>query len=66
MAVHSKLLTFEAMLVKPKFVSEVAVFLQFLKLCLHLSAVCLQFFKKIATSQTHFDFTIIGSNIDGF
>ena len=29
------------------------VFFQVLKIWLHFSAVCLQFFKKTATSQTH-------------
>ena len=38
-------------------------FFQFSKICLHFSAVCLQFFKKSATSQTHFGFTNIGSNM---
>ena len=38
-------------------------FFQFSKICLHFSAVCLQFFKKSATSQTHFGFDNIGSNM---
>ena len=53
---------FDPMLVMPKCVWEVADFFSFLKICLHLSADCLQFFKKSATSQTHFGFTNIGSN----
>ena len=35
-------------------------FFQFSKICLHFSAVCLQFFKKTATSQTHFGFITWG------
>ena len=38
-------------------------FFQFSKICLHFSAVCLQFFQKNTTSQTHFGFTNMGSNI---
>ena len=41
-------------------------FFRFSKICLHFSAVCLQFFKKTATSQTHFGLTNIGSNIHRF
>ena len=41
-------------------------FFQFSKICLHFSAVCLQFFKKSATSQTHFGFTNIGSNMNRY
>ena len=39
---------------------------QFLKNCLHFSAVCLQFFKWIAVSQTHFGFANIGSKMHRF
>ena len=39
---------------------------RFLKICLNFSAVCLQFFKKIDTSQTHFGFTNIGSEMHTF
>ena len=38
-------------------------FFQFLK---KISAVCLQFFKKTTTSQTHFDFTNMGSQMLNF
>ena len=38
-------------------------FFQVLKICLHFSAVYLQFFKKSAISQTQFGFTNVGSNM---
>ena len=43
---------FDSMLVKPKCVSETVVFFQFSKICLHFSAVCIQFFKKTTASQS--------------
>ena len=39
------------------------IFFHFLKICLHFSAVRLQFSKTSVTSQTHFDFSNIGSNM---
>ena len=57
-----KLSSSDPMLVKRKCVWEAAVFFfQFSKICFHFSAVCLQFFKTTATSQTHFGFINIGS-----
>ena len=41
-------------------------FFQFTKICLHFSAVCLQFFKKSIASQTHFGSTNRGSNMHHF
>ena len=41
-------------------------FFQFSKICLHFSAVCLQFFKKTTASQTHFGFTNMGSEVLSF
>ena len=65
MAVALKQCIFEPMLVKPKMRLKSGSFYQFSKICLHFSAVCLQFFKKTA-SQTHFGFTNIGSNMHRF
>jgi len=41
-------------------------FIQFSKDSLHFSSVCIQFFKQIATSQTHFDLTNMGSKLHSF
>ena len=41
-------------------------FFKFSKICLHFSAVCLQFFKSIIAYQTHFGFTNIGSEMHSF
>jgi len=41
-------------------------FFQFSKICLHFSAVCLQFFKKTTASQTHFGFANMGSEVLSF
>ena len=62
-AVTSKVCIFDPTLVKPKWVWDAVVFFNFQKFCLHFSAVCLQFFKKNTTSQTHFGFTNMGSNM---
>ena len=41
-------------------------FFQFSKICLHFSAVCLQFFNKTNASQTHFGFINLGSEMLSF
>ena len=58
MAVELNRCTFDPMLVKPKCVREAVDFFNY-ENCSQTSAVCLQFFKKSATSQTHFGFTNI-------
>ena len=65
-AITQKLSLSDPKLVKPKCVWEAVVFFQFLKICLHFSTVCLQFFKKTTTSQTHYGFTNMGSEVLSF
>ena len=67
MAVTLKVCISDPMLVKPKWVWALGgSFFQFWKICLQFSAFCLQFFKKTASSQTHFGFANIGSEMHTF
>ena len=57
--ITQKWCTFDQMLDKPKCVWEAYIYFDF-------SAICLQFSKQMYASQTHFDFTNMGSKVHFF
>ena len=62
----SKIMHFWPYVVKAKMCLRGSSFFQFSEICLHFSAVCLQFFKKTTASQIHFGFTNMGSEMLSF
>ena len=66
LAITLKLCISDPMLVKPKCVWEPSVFFNFQKFVYIFQLFVYNFSKKSATSQTHFGFTNLGSNMHRF